>query len=158
MFLVIVLAPLCFFRHRQGRIAVLFSFVFLALQLPLLRMVGLTNLLSLTHLVIWSPLVVYLCRELRFRRIRIPSLFGGWAMLAISTCVISLVFDVRDFGRWIAGARGVVHPSPAPGVPWPWVGLVVASLLGVGWFVRGEASGKAWTARSSTNDCRHGFD
>lgn len=158
MFVVIVLAPICFVRHPQGRIAVLFSLVFLALQLPLLHIVGLTNLLSLTHLVVWGPLVVYLCRELRSRRILLPSVFGGWAILAVSTCIISIVFDVRDFGRWIAGARGVVHPPAAPGIPWLWVDLIIGSLIGLGWYIRGEAPGKASNGRSNTDDCRHGVD
>jgi len=137
MFAVIVLAPILFVRHRQGRVALLFSLVFFALQIPLMRMVGLTNLLSLTHLVIWGPLVAYLGRELRSGGIRRESLFGIWAALASATAIISLVFDLRDFGRWIAGERGIASPPPEPAIPWMWVGLIVASLAGAAWYAFG---------------------
>ena len=134
MFAVIVLMPVLFVRHPAGRVAVGFSLVFFAVQLPLMRMVGLTNLLSLTHLLIWGPLLVYLCRGLRSGRIRRGSLIGVWAALASATAIVSLVFDVRDFGRWIAGARGIASPPPDPGIPWVWVTLIVASLVFAGWY------------------------
>ncbi len=136
MGLVIVLAPILFVRHRQGRVALVFSAIFIAVQMPLVRMTGLTNLLSLTHWLIWGPLLYYLCRELRGGRIARRSVFGAWAATASATIIISLVFDVRDFGRWIVGVRGVVSPA-AEGlvIPWLWLGLIIASLVAAGWYV-----------------------
>ena len=55
MFAVIVLMPVLFVRHSAGRVAVGFSLVFFAVQLPLMRMVGLTNLLSLTTTRTYRP-------------------------------------------------------------------------------------------------------
>jgi len=138
MFAVIVLAPVLFIRHREGRVAVLFSIVFIAVQMPLMRGVGLTNLLSLTHLIIWGPLIVYLCRGLRSDRIRRGSPMGAWAALASATAIISLVFDVRDFGRWIAGERGIANPAADPSIPWLWVVLIAASLAAAGWYAYGR--------------------
>ena len=138
MFAVIVLAPILFVRHRQGRVALLFSLVFFAVQMPLMRIVGLTNLLSLTHLMIWGPLVAFLCHELRSGRIRHRSLLGVWAALASTTAIISLVFDIRDFGRWIEGERGIASPPPDPAIPWVWVGLIFASLAGAAWYSYGR--------------------
>jgi hypothetical protein len=138
MFAVIVLAPILFVRHRPGRVALLFSLVFIAVQIPLMRTVGLTNLLSLTHLAIWGPLIVYLCNGLRSQRIRRQSLLGVWAALASATAIVSLVFDVRDFGRWIAGERGIASPSPDPSIPWLWVFLIAASLAVAGWYSYGR--------------------
>lgn len=46
MFFAIVLSPIFFVRHRQGRVALLFSATFLALHFPLMLSVGPTNLLS----------------------------------------------------------------------------------------------------------------
>lgn len=137
MFSVIVLVPIVFVRHREGRVVVLFSIVFYVVQMPLVRMVGLTNFLSLTHLLIWGPLLVYLCRGLREDRIRRASLFGAWAAIASATAIVSLVFDVRDFGRWIAGERGIASPPPNPETPWLWVFLIAASLAGAAWYVYG---------------------
>ena len=143
MGLVIILAPLAFLRHRQGRVVLVFSMVFIAVQLPLVRMTGLTNLLSLTHWLIWGPLLYYLCRELRNDSITRRSLFGAWAATAATTIIISLVFDVRDFGRWIGGARGVVQPATeALTIPWLWVFLITVSLATAAWYVYG-ARGQA---------------
>lgn len=146
MFAVIVLAPVLFIRHREGRVAVLFSVVFIAVQMPLMRIVGLTNLLSLTHLAIWGPLIIYLCRGLHSDRIRRGSLMGAWAAIASATAIISVVFDVRDFGRWIAGERGIANPAANASIPWLWVVLIAASLAGAGWYAYGPPSKKATDA------------
>lgn len=138
MFAVIVLAPVVFVWHRQARVALLFSLVFLAVQLPLTRAVGLTNLLSLPHLLIWGPLVAYLSRELRARRIRPGSLFGIWALAAVATAIVSLVFDVRDFGRWLAGQRGIVQPGPAPEIPWLQVAAIALALGALSTYIFGR--------------------
>lgn len=140
MFVCIVLAPAFFVRHKQGRIAIVFSVIFLLVQFPLIRIVGLSNLLSLTHLLIWGPLVVYLCKELRANRIIRPSLFGVWAATAVATAVISLVFDVRDFGWWVAGERGVVTPAAEPVAPWFWIVLIVVSLAASMYYIYGGSS------------------
>ncbi len=138
MFYVIVLAPILFIYYRQGRVALAFSVVFLAVQFPLMRTIGLTNLLSLSHLLIWGPLVVYLCRELRMGRIARKSIFGAWSILAVATAVISLVFDVRDFSRWVAGERAIVSVPAEATVPWLWLALIIFSLLMSGWYIFGK--------------------
>lgn len=138
MFAVIVLPPILFIRHRAGRVAVVFSVIFLVVQIPLMRIVGLTNLLSLTHLAIWGPLVVYLSRGLRSGQIRRKSLLGGWACLASATAIISLVFDVRDFGRWIGGERAIASPAPDPTIPWLWVFLILVTLAATAWYSYGS--------------------
>lgn len=135
MFVIIVLAPVLFIMYRQGRVAVAFSLVFLAVQFPLMRITGLSNFLSLTHLLIWGPLVVYLVNELETRRIKPASILGGWALTAVTTALVSLVFDVRDFSRWIAGDRGVVQPPPEPSVPWLWVALIILTVAGICWYI-----------------------
>ena len=99
-------------------VAIGLSIVFLLIQMPLLRTVGLTNLLSLTHLLAWGPLTLYLLHELHERGIPMKSPLAIWAMIASATAIVSLIFDIRDFGRWIGGERGVVHPLPDPGIPW----------------------------------------
>ncbi|MGE0278086.1 MAG: hypothetical protein AB7R40_22050 [Nitrospiraceae bacterium] len=143
MFFVIVLAPIVFIARRQGRIVLIFSAVFLVVQLPLSRAVGLTNLLSLPHILIWTPLVIYLLRELHARRIEPVSPFGIWALTASGTAIISLVFDVRDFSRWIGGERDVVNPPPLEqtAIPWLWVTLIMIALGASTWYVFKSNSG-----------------
>jgi len=148
MFVVIVVAPVLFLRQRQGRVALAFSALFIAVQMPLMWSVGLSNLLSLTHLLIWGPLLIYLCRELRSQRIRRASPMGIWACSAVATAIISLVFDVRDFGRWIGGERGIANPPPNPEVPWLWVCLIGLTLAAAAWYVF-SAPGDAATRDSS---------
>jgi hypothetical protein len=143
MFLIIVAAPVLFVRYRQGRVALVFSAVFIAVQMPLMWSVGLSNLLSLTHLLIWGPLVIYLCRELRSERIARTSMLGVWASTAVATAIVSLVFDVRDFGRWIAGERGIANPPPNPEVPWLWVCLIALALAAAAWYVFSAPAGAA---------------
>lgn len=136
MFLIIVLAPVLFLHRRQGRVAAGFSLVFLVLQYPMMLATGLSNLLSLTHIVVWLPLTLYLLRELHLGRIRLLSPLGIWASLASATAIISLVFDFRDFGKWILGERGVVEISPSEPMHIPWVSLtlIVVALIAAGWY------------------------
>lgn len=133
--LVILVLPFVFIRHRQGRVAVIFSLVFIAIQFPLLHVFGIGYFLSLPHLVLWIPLFIYLSRELKAGRIQLHSPFGVWTLIAIATLLVSLVFDIRDFVRWIAGERGLM--STGPGIVFPWF-TIPAMLIGfilMGWYL-----------------------
>jgi hypothetical protein len=58
----------------------------------------LTNgLVSVTHVVFWTPAVIVLIRGLR--SLDRASIYGGWHIVALLTMVISLFFDYRD--SWI---------------------------------------------------------
>ncbi len=52
------------------------------------------GLVSVTHVVFWTPAVVVLIMGLR--TINRASLYGGWHMAALATMVVSLLFDYRD--------------------------------------------------------------
>jgi len=55
----------------------------------------LTNgLVSVTHVVFWTPAVVMLI--LGLRRASVASVYGAWHIVALATMVISLFFDYRD--------------------------------------------------------------
>lgn len=140
MAVVIIAAPILFVRHRQGRVALLGSVVLMAIQLPLMSAVGFSHLLAATHLLVWTPLVIYFCRELRAERIKIRSIFGVWSVVMVASAIISLVFDVRDFGRWILGERGVVNPPPwsETQIPWVMLLLIAAALAYAGHYVFGR--------------------
>jgi hypothetical protein len=136
LFLVIVLAPFLLLRHRQGRITALLSVIFILVQFPLAFAVGITHLLSLPHLLIWGPLFGYLAWELRHRRIRPRSILGVWSIIALATLVVTLVFDLRNFGWWLAGQRGILDPGPSPGVPWVSAAMMVVLVGVTAWYVR----------------------
>lgn len=118
MIVVIVLMPLIFIRRPQGRIAILCSILLIACAMPVSRIVGISNFLSLIHLLIWTPLVLYFCYQLRQQHIPIKSFFGIWSLTMISTAIVSLVFDVRDFARWLMGDRGIVTAPANIEIAW----------------------------------------
>ncbi|MEO0750978.1 MAG: hypothetical protein AAFY25_04185 [Pseudomonadota bacterium] len=71
--------------------------------------VGYVRLLGLSHVLIWTPLALYLVLALRG-----PSI-SGWVrpltqVFVISLC-LSLAFDVTDVARWLMGARGSLLPD-----------------------------------------------
>lgn len=57
-----------------------------------------------------------------------------------ATAIVSLVFDVRDLGRWIGGERGIASPGPELTVPWLWLGLIVLSLALAARYALGSAA------------------
>ncbi len=115
---VILLMPLAFLKHRQGKIAALFTAVFVPLLLLIVHIDGITYLISFLHLALWLPLLIYLARELKTQRIVPASLFGIWAITAVETLLITLVFDFRDAIRWLAGEKGIIDPSPGIYLSW----------------------------------------
>lgn len=69
---------------------------------------GYVRLLGLSHVLIWTPLVVYLVVALRGGTIT------GWIrrltqVFVVSVCM-SLAFDYVDVVRWLMGARGSMLP------------------------------------------------
>ena len=57
------------------------------------------GLISLTHVIFWTPAVVMLAWGLR--TLNRQSVYGVWHLLALTTMVISLFFDYRDAFRYL---------------------------------------------------------
>ena len=131
--LVILILPLFFLKHRQGRVAALCAAAFIPLLLVALHLTGISFFISFLHLALWLPLLVYLARELRTKRIKPTSPIGMWACLALATLVVSLVFDVRDAARWLAGERGILDPQPGIVLPWFTVPTMATALVLAWW-------------------------
>lgn len=87
------------------------------------------------HLVLWTPLVFYFCGQFRRGHIPVKYLFGIWSLLLVATCIISLVFDARDFTRWLPGERGIMIIPENPQVPWLSLGFIIAALLAAGIYI-----------------------
>ena len=89
---------------------------------------GYVRLLGLSHVLIWTPLALYLILALRSERI------VGWVRRLTQVFVlsmgVSLIFDTVDVARWIMGEQGSMLPAapsdgscpdrwPKPRARWP---------------------------------------
>lgn len=102
---VTVVAPAFFVRHREARVVLYWQAANAAFGLALWSAVGLVRLLSLSHVLFWTPAVVYLYRNRPERR-RGP--FDTWVYLALASMGVSLVLDVVELIRYAAGERGLM--------------------------------------------------
>lgn len=71
--------------------------------------VGYVRLLGLSHVVIWTPLAVYLILALR------GEIISGWlrrlTQVFVVSILVSLAFDYVDVARWLMGAQGSMLPD-----------------------------------------------
>ena len=61
--------------------------------------IGWNGLWGITHLVFWTPVVIYMYR--RLPAINANSVYGIWYLLALATMIISLVFDAKDVVQYL---------------------------------------------------------
>lgn len=98
------LATLAFLSEPHGTLVALLAVGGLVLGSVIMFWCrGFSRLISLGHLVTWSPLVVFLV-------LRAPAGGDGYSVflvLLLVVNVISLVFDVSDIWRWWRGERNV---------------------------------------------------
>ncbi len=64
---------------------------------------GFVRLLGAGHLVVWTPLLIWLF--LRLETIGTTSLFGRWIVALLVIDGISWMIDLVDVGRYLAGDR-----------------------------------------------------
>ncbi len=96
---------LLLFRHTRldaliilvTNIAVFFSMTWLFQKL------GYVRLLGIIHVIFWIPLAIYLFKRLQNRLITAPIRQIIWLFLAMMA--VSLVFDIADVARYVAGER-----------------------------------------------------
>ena len=99
--------PLSFLIWRQSRVAGIatiavsvvagFSIAWMYSQL------GYVKLLGLPHVILWTPLAVFLWRQIR--RADMPAWPRRLMSVSLVIIVISLVFDYADVARWLLGER-----------------------------------------------------
>lgn len=73
-------------------------------MMGLFAVVGYVRLLGLVHVVLWTPLAVFLWRRRVDWRIR-ETLAGKWLALLFATVLVSLAFDYVDVVRYLLGER-----------------------------------------------------
>ncbi len=67
---------------------------------------GLSKLMSLPHLIFWTPLVVLIVWVLATQHNLTPS-YQMFLWLLLGVNLISLAFDAKDFFKWVKGDRAV---------------------------------------------------
>ena len=94
---------LAFLRHKEARWVLVAWVGNLILMSALFELNGYNRLLGLSHVVWWTPLLVYLL----LGRDRIPSAgaFATWVRVLFVTNAISLLVDYIDVARYLLGDR-----------------------------------------------------
>lgn len=94
-------ASLFFLRHREARWVLAVWIGNVITMMALYEAVGYVRLLGLSHVIWWTPLLVYLAavRE----RFAGSGVFGLWARALLVTIAISLVIDYIDVVRYFMG-------------------------------------------------------
>lgn len=88
-------------RHVEARWVLLAFLVNGPIMNYLFGTYGFVRLLGLSHVIVWTPLLVYLwMRRERFDR---RTFFGGWVLVLMITDGISLVVDYIDVVRYALG-------------------------------------------------------
>ena len=64
---------------------------------------GFTRILGLIQVIYWTPLAIYLFREIR--KIEEKNLYQKWVTILLVTIVGSLIIDYIDVVRYIIGER-----------------------------------------------------
>jgi hypothetical protein len=103
--LVVVNSSAVFFlRHGAAR-WVLAAWIGNAIfMMALAEINGFNRLLGLSHVVFWTPLLVYLYR--RRAIIKVDNFVGRWLAALFASNLLSLVIDYVDVFRYLLGDRG----------------------------------------------------
>jgi len=94
----------------SGLIAILIFGGMLLGVIPLIMYRGLTLLIGVGHVLLWTPLVLYLI----FARPEGSETYNTYLWILLIVNLISLVFDYNDLARWLGGARSVLTKDNKP--------------------------------------------
>jgi len=92
---------LLFVRHAEGRWVLAAWVVNVVFMSVLFQLNGYNRLLGLSHVLFWTPLVIYLFR--RWRALFGRGLFSVWIVTLLLTNSLSLVVDYIDVVRYLIG-------------------------------------------------------
>lgn len=67
---------------------------------------GVSRLMALPHVLIWTPLVIVVAGFLADRAL-VGGVWRAWLTLLLAVDLVSLAFDWRDLWRWWRGDRAV---------------------------------------------------
>ncbi|MBI2398374.1 MAG: hypothetical protein HYV17_11300 [Xanthomonadales bacterium] len=100
-------APFLLFDTDVGRIGMISTLLILLTNVPIMLVErGMSRLMSVPHLLIWTPLIVLLVLHLQYAAALTSAERAlAWALIALNGT--SLGFDVLDSWRWWRGERDV---------------------------------------------------
>ncbi len=97
-------ASVAFLQRKEGRVVLVAVFVAnMICMSALFALNGFNRLLGLSHVLWWTPLLVYLV--LRLKQTSSDSPFGKWLRILVATNALSLVLDYSDVVRFLLGDR-----------------------------------------------------
>ena len=100
--------PVTLFIWKQTRLAALITLLASGIAafsiFSMYDSLGMVRLLGLPHVILWTPLLIYLLSTLR--KPDLPVIPKWILRFTITTIVISLVFDYLDVIRYVFGDRG----------------------------------------------------
>lgn len=99
--------PLGFLFWRQSRIAgvvtIAASLIAAFAIMWMYDQLGYVKLLGLPHVILWTPVALYLWRQIR--RADMPAWPRRLMSISLAIMAISLAFDYVDVARWVLGER-----------------------------------------------------
>ncbi len=102
-----IVLPLALLIWRQSRIAAIAAIVAGVVggfgTGWLYDKVGYVKLLGLPHIIMWTPLAIYLA--IQIRRVDMPIWPRRIMIVVLATILISLAFDYTDVARYLLGER-----------------------------------------------------
>ena len=100
------LASLLFVAQPLGVWVAALAVMGMAINVPIILIErGFSKLMSLPHLILWTPLVALIVWALWFGDAALSSIFAGFLVVLLVIDVVSLVFDYPDFFKWLRGDR-----------------------------------------------------
>ena len=90
--------------RREGKVITALWVGNIVTMMSMYWMVGYVRLLGLSHVIWWTPLVIWLIAQLRNNEY--TGKFGLWLKVLLITNLASLVIDYLDVARWLMGERG----------------------------------------------------
>lgn len=96
-------ASVAFLQRKEGRVVLAVFVANMICMSALFALNGFNRLLGLSHVLWWTPLLVYLV--LRLKQTSSDSPFGKWMRILVATNALSLVLDYSDVVRFLLGDR-----------------------------------------------------
>lgn len=89
--------------RRDALIVLLTNIVVVASMGWLYKQIGYVRLLGIVHVVLWTPLFIYLWSRAKNSEITLPFRLVIW--LFVASLAVSLAFDYVDVARYLLGDR-----------------------------------------------------
>lgn len=100
-FVFVLSLPFSFVR-KEARYALLTILITFPVMMFLYAQFGYARILGLAHIIVWTPLLIYLVKRRHHWRAK-ETVSGKWIALLVVTMGVSLAFDVTDVVRHFLG-------------------------------------------------------